>query len=165
MKKIKWMMPLLVGLLTGCEYTVPLVTVPLIDIDTSIVGLWERTKSDGQSESLLILPLDEKEYLVSYPAGVSDSMYARGALWHGPDRTLVQLDWFGSGKGNLAVGDRTFQYVTYEVKADALTIWLVNADVISKDVATTEELAAALALNRDHPELLKDPITFWRAAE
>lgn len=65
-------------MLAGCDYTVLLVKTPEIDIDKSVVGLWERSKNDGQTESLLILPLNKHEYMVSYPAGSKNAMFARG---------------------------------------------------------------------------------------
>ena len=61
-------------MLAECDYTVPLVNTPEIDIDRSVVGLWQRSREDGKTESLLVLPLNKHEYMVSYPAGSKDAM-------------------------------------------------------------------------------------------
>ena len=53
-------------LLIGCDYTIPLVTKPNISIDKSLLGLWQTKGDDGKTLQLLVLPLDDKEYLVSY---------------------------------------------------------------------------------------------------
>jgi hypothetical protein len=63
-------------LLVGCDYTTPLVTTPHISIDKSLLGLWQVKEDDGKIEQLLVLPLDDKEYLVSYPSTAKDGMFA-----------------------------------------------------------------------------------------
>ncbi len=68
------------GLLIGCDYTVPLVTTPETEIDSSVLGLWQSSTENGQTEQLLVLPLDKHEYLVSYPSGAKDAMFARASL-------------------------------------------------------------------------------------
>lgn len=149
-------------MLAGCEYTVPLVKTPEIDIDTSVVGLWERSRSDGQAESLLVLPLGKHEYMVSYPAGSKDAMFARGCLWSGSDITLVQLDWFGTAQAGLPDNDRTFQFVTYTVEGDRVSVRLLNADVVKKDIVTSADLANSIIANRANPTLFKEAMVFTK---
>ena len=101
--------------MVGCDYKVPLVKTPTIGIDAAVVGLWERTDEDGKTESLLVLPLSKQEYLVVFPAGAKDAMFARGCLWRNGAVNLVQLDWFGTARGKVAEDNRTFQFVSYAV--------------------------------------------------
>jgi hypothetical protein len=148
------------AVLAGCEYTVPLVKTPKIDIDKSVVGLWERSKDNGQTESLLVLPLSPKEYMVSFPAGSKGAMFARGCLWRRAGMTLVQLDWFGTAKAKLAEDDRTFQFASYSLEGDEARIRLLNADIVSKDIKSSKKLAKAIVSNKDKPDLFRNAMVF-----
>lgn len=160
---------LLIGLalvaVTACDYTVPLVTTPDIDIDRSGIGVWERTGDDARGERLLILPLGEREYMVSYPAGAGNAMYARAAFWRGAGTTLVQLDWIGTARGEPPDGERTYQYAAYDLADDVLRIRLLNPDVVDRDIDTPSRLAAAIESNRGDPDLFREPMRFRRAGE
>ncbi len=149
-------------MLAGCEYTVPLVKTPEIEIDKSVVGLWERSRNGGQTERLLILPLGKHEYMVSYPAGSKDAMFARGCLWSGSDIPLVQLDWFGTAQAGLPDNDRTFQFATYKVEGDRVSVRLLNADVVKKDITTSADLAKSIITNRAKPNLFKEAMVFTK---
>jgi hypothetical protein len=151
------------ALLAGCDYTVPLVKTPDAEIDTSVVGRWQRTGSDGKVESLLVLPLGKKEYLVAFPAGSEDAMYARGCIWRSGSLQLVQLNWFGTARGNLPDDNRTFQYASYAVAGDSITVRLLNPNVVSKDSSSSDALAKAIADNRDNPGLYRDSMVFQKA--
>ena len=148
--------------LAGCDYTVPLVKTPELSIDPGIIGLWQSPKENGQPESLLVLPLSKQEYLVSYPAGSTDAMFARACLCRTADMTLVQLEWFGTAKGNLPDDEdkRVFQFADYALAGDTLTVRMLNADVVKKEVKSKNELAQAIASNKDRPELFKDKMVF-----
>lgn len=150
------------GLLVGCDFTVPLVKTPELAIDKSVLGLWQRSKEDGQTEQLLVLPLDEREYLVSFPSGSKEAMYARACLCRVADKTLVQLKWFGTAEANLPEDNRVFQFATYSITADKITIRLLNSEVVKKDVASTEELTKAIVANRDNPKLFGEGMVFTK---
>jgi hypothetical protein len=157
------LMCVVVGLLAGCDYTVPLVRTPDRAIDTAIVGLWQRTGADGKVEQLLVLPLSDVEYLVVFPAGSTDAMFARGSLWHGAALTLVQLDWFGTAQGKLPEDNRTFQYALYTVASEILTVRLLNPDVVAKDIASSDALAREIANNEGHSNLFRNEMVFQKA--
>jgi hypothetical protein len=148
--------------LAGCEYTVPLVKTPELAIDKSLLGLWQRTKEDGQTEQLLVLPLGEREYLVSYPAGSKDGMFARVCLARVAGLTLAQLQWFGTAAGEPPEDNRVYQFAAYSVSGEKLTIRLLNSDVVKKDVASTQELVKAITDNKDNPDLFKQDLVFTK---
>jgi hypothetical protein len=159
--KVKKLIAVVVcGLLAGCEYTVPVVKTPDMDIDSGIVGSWQRTNEEGKVENLLVLPLNKKEYLVSFPAGSKDSMFARACRCRVADKALVQLDWFGTAQGKLPEDNRVFQFATYSLAGDTITVRMLNADVVKKDVKSTEELVKAIADNKDKPDLFRDKMVF-----
>jgi hypothetical protein len=150
------------AMLAGCDYTVPLVKTPSAVIDRAVVGLWRRANDEQDKESLLVLPLGEKEYLVVYPAESKDAMFARGCLCRNASNTLVQLDWFGTAKGKLPDDNRTFQYAAYKVESDVLRLRLLNPDAVAKDIASSDELAKAIADNQGKANLYRDEMVFRR---
>jgi hypothetical protein len=147
-------------LLVGCEYIVSLVTTPEIDIDKSIIGLWQRSQEDGQTERLLVLPLGKKEYLVSFTAGSDDAMFGRACLCRVSGKMLFQIEWLGTAKAELPKDNRVFQFGNYSLAGDTLTLHLLNSDLISKDISSSADLAKAIAGNIKNPKLLREGMVF-----
>lgn len=150
------------ALLTGCDYTVPLVTTPEVDLDPSILGLWQRPRQNDDPETLIILPLRPKEYFVSFSSDDTKTMYARGAIWRGAGGSLVQLDWFGAADGSVPDDNETFQYASYALVGNKLHVRLLNSNVVSKEIATSDALARAIADNKDNPALFREEMVFTR---
>ena len=161
----KFILLMVCAIVVGCEYTVPLVKTPPMNIDPALVGLWQRTKTDGQAERLVVLPLGAQEYLVSFPASSKDSMFARACLCRVADRTLVQLEWIGDSNGKQVEDGRAFQFATYAVKGEALTVQMLNADVVSKDIKTSQALASAITTNKETPNLFKEAAVYSKIKE
>ena len=150
------------ALLMGCDYTVPLVKTANTSIDAAVVGQWQRTGEDNKIESLLVLPLSKQEYLIVFPAGSKDAMFARGCLWRNDGTTLVQLDWFGTAQGKLPEDNRTFQYAAYTVDPGTLTFRLLNPEVVAKDITSSDALVKAIVANKDNPELYRKRMVFQK---
>jgi hypothetical protein len=150
------------ALLAGCDYTVPLTTAPAMELDKSLLGLWENSTEDNKIDQLLVLPLDAKEYLVSFPSGDKDGMFARACLCRAGDKTLVQLKWFGTADGKLPEDNRVYQYASYAVEGGKLTVRFLNTEVVSKNAASTEELAGFIAANGDKTNLFKAGTIFTK---
>ncbi len=150
-------------LLAGCDYTVPRVSHPETDVDHAIVGLWQRSRPDGTSERLLVLPLSRTEYLVMFPAESENAMFARACLWNQENTAWVQLNWFGTAQGRYPTDNRTFQYASYAMEDGKLTLQLLNPDVVPKDIASSEALAKAITDQRGHPNLFRPLMVFRRA--
>jgi hypothetical protein len=156
------LLALLCAALCACEYTVPLVGPPVHPIDRQTIGLWQQQGDSGAAHRLLILPLNEREALVAYPAGEDETMYARAALWQGEGMTLVQLHWLGTARGKTPQNDRIYQFARYGIEGDTLRIELLNPDVVAKTSASPAQLTEALAANRDHPDLFRTALVFSR---
>ena len=142
--------------LAGCDYTVPLAEKPELAIDAALVGLWERTPEQGEAERLLVLPLGKTEYLISFPAGSKDALFARACLCKAADLTLVQLTWFGTARGDVAEDGRVYQYASYTVTGETLKGRLLNADTVSRDVTSADALVKAIVANKGSPDLFRD---------
>ncbi len=148
--------------LAGCDYTVPLAEKPALKIDAALVGLWQRPKDHGQIERLLVLPLNEREYMISFPSDSKDAMFAKACLCRAGELTIVQLEWFGTAKGGLPEDRRVFQFADYSVAGDALTVRLLNTEVVNKELKSSGELAKAIADNRAKPDLFRDKMVFTK---
>ena len=160
----RWLLLVCVAF-AGCDYTVPLVNTPSLDIDNAVVGLWQQAKDGGQTENLLVLPLGKQEYLVSYPAGGKDAMFARGCLWRSADRTFVQLNWFGTAQGKLPEDSRTFQFATYKLEGDTLRVRLLNAEVVDRDAKSADALLQAIAANQGKSGQFRDEMVFKKVKD
>lgn len=160
MKLEAWMVAGLSAFLAGCDYTVQLVKTPEIPIDKALVGAWSRPVKNDQTERLLVLPLGPAEYLVSFPAEGKNALFARACHSRTGDWKLVQLTWFGTARGTVPEDARVYQYAVYTVKGDTLQIGLLNADVVKRDVTTSEALLRALEANRNNPDLFREAMVF-----
>ncbi len=149
-------------LLAGCDYTVPVVREPGTERDAALAGAWERAKPDGGTERLLVLPLRTNEYLVAFPAGAPDAMFARAWLGRAAGMRLAQLEWIGTAKGKPAEGARVFQAAGYARTGDTLTVRLLNADTVGREATTTEALVQALVERTNDPALFRDDLVFRR---
>ena len=146
-------------LFVGCDYTVPLVAKPEIKIDKTVLGVWQGRE---EKERLLVLPLGETEYLVSYPSGDKNALFARACLGKVGEQQIIQLRWFGTGKGKVADDKRVYQYVSFSVVEDALVVSHLSTKVVPKNVASTEELRQAIAKGVKNPALFQEPRRFQR---
>ncbi len=149
-------------LLNGCEYEWPLVAQPEEEIDQRLVGVWRRELSDGDEERLLIFPMSDREYLVSFPVGATDAMFARAALWREEGMTLVQLEWFGNAKALVPNDEPRYQYASYQMENGRLEIRLVNSSIVGGKQESAEALKAAILAKREDPAFYRESKTFTK---
>lgn len=159
-----WMLGVVGILLIGCEYSVPLVEQPGMEIDPALIGVWERTSRSGPDERLLVLPLDETEYLVSLSAG-EHTIYARACLAEVAGTTLVQVRWIGTGKGELPGEHPAYQFAVYSIEGETLTLRRLNTQVVDATLRSSSELAGAVAEQINHPDLFAHEMVLERRSE
>jgi hypothetical protein len=150
----------LCAFLIGCEFTVPLVEEPTTKINPALLGLWQHSKEDGKVEKLLILPLGEREYLVSWPANVQDALFARACLTETGGIPIAQLKWFGTAEGTPPDDERVYQLATYALDDQQLTIRMLNADLVGRDAPSSEALEAAIIRNTAAANLFHESMVF-----
>ncbi|MEI7436549.1 MAG: hypothetical protein WCL16_07050 [bacterium] len=160
----KFMALIACSMLVGCDYTVPLVKTPALEIDPGIVGLWQRSKTDGQAESLLVLPLGRLEYMLSFPAGSKDAMFARACLVRIGKQTLVQLEWLGTAQGKVPEDTRVFQFAAYALAGDTISISMLNTGIVKNEATSTAALTKSIADNQGNPDLFKEKMIFKKVA-
>ena len=152
-------------LLTGCDFEVPLAQSPPLDIAEKLLGVWERDSEQYREQRLLVLPMGRREYLVSFPHGSADAMFARAYLFRQQADILVQLEWLGTARGALPEDKRIYQVGRCDMENGRLAVRLLNTGVVDKDATTTAHLELSLIENRNHPELWGKPLFFVRSQE
>lgn len=162
---MKWLLAIIGLLLSACDFTVPLSPKPLLPLDQRATGLWERELPEGKIERLLVLPLNDKEYFISWPEGDKTELYAKAHLFDYSGKTLVQLEWFGNSEGTVPDDDDIYQVAKYTIKDNVLEIDMLNPRVVGYDHNTTADLAAALEKNRNNPELFHDKMIYNQVLE
>ncbi len=149
----------------GCDYPVALVDTPTLEMDAALVGRWEHLDRRGRRNRLLVLPMDAKAYLVVLTHEDEASLYARATKWEQGKRSLVQLDWIGTGEGVVPDDDATFQYVKYEVEGDALRFRLLSTAVVPDDVVSVDALIQLMEEHKDNPALFRRESVYRRVDE
>ena len=165
---MKHLLPLLACLLfVGCDFTVPLVETPKLDIDKSVLGVWEKPKPDASQppDHLLVLPLGKQEYLVTFTGNGTDVIYAPGCLCKTADLTLVQLKWIGNSKGEAPDDSRVYQFASFSLSGNQLHLRLLNPDTVGRDAKSTADLAKAIEANKASPALFREEMLFTKAKE
>ena len=148
--------------LTGCEYTVPLVTGPGLAVDRELPGIWSGQDPENPGRRLRILPLGATEYLVEFPADTADAMFARASVVRLAGMEIAQLRWFGTSRGELPEDGRVYQFARVERTGDRLTLRFLSSDVVPRDIATPAALKAAIEAAADRADLFREGQVFRR---
>ncbi len=160
-RRIVFFSAIIALLAVGCDYELQLAEEATESLNPELVGLWERVDSRGREERLLVLPQNDKEYLISFPAAEDYAMFGLTRLWAGEEMALMQIDWFGTAQAKLPEDDRTLQYADFSLENETLTVRLLNPEVISDDIDTREDFIHALRENLENSELFrKDEMRF-----
>ena len=161
---MKILFPLLFALaLSACDYTVNLTPEPKVDVDPAWIGLWEMRSENGEPNRLLLLPLGNREFLLSYPAGKPDAMFARVCRTGEDESALMQITWFGTAKGDLPDDAKVYQYAAAALKDGVLTVRMINGETVGREAKTAGELSAAIAAAKDKPGLYREAMVFRKS--
>ncbi len=149
-------------LLVGCVYEVPLATESQQDVNKALLGKWQTTAAEGAVQELLVLPLGAKEYLISYPSNAKDALFFRAFVAQTGAVPIMQFQLLGAATGELPDGPRVYHFGTFRLDGPQLVLRLIDPEVVSKDVTSTEALTKAIAGQRENPALFAEPTTFQR---
>jgi len=150
-------------LVSACDYTIPLSHQRGMAIDDTLTGLWQRTTSQGTREHLLVLPLNRHEYLISFPAKAAKALYARAWSLQFAGHTFVQLRWIGTAAGTTPDNNRVYQLATFRHHGDSLEIRMLNADLISREISSSDALRKAILKHRNDPTLFRKTLHLHRS--
>ena len=162
---MKTLVALLLALtLSACDYTTSLTPEPKVDLDPAWLGVWETSPEVGAPDRLLLLPLGPREYLLSYPAGNPDAMFARVCRTGPGENDLMQITWVGTAKGKVPEDGRVHQYAAATLKDGALTVRLINGEAVGREANNAGELSTAFAAAKDKPELYREAMVFRKVS-
>jgi len=157
---------LLVLVLAGCEYQVPLADKQDIPVDESILGFWEqvpdKTDTAKSEDNMLVLKYTDKEYLVHYPTG-KNGMYFRGYPIKIDGKIYMQIQLIGIKDGDIEKKDRRFHVVSYLLSDGQLEIKTLNSELVDKNLQDSAKLMEAFLKNKDNKDLFKNPGKFRKA--
>lgn len=153
----------LVLVLTGCEYSVPLAEKKDVPIDETILGLWEQVPDKSESgkpaDMMLVLKYTDTDYIVHYPTG-KDGMYFRAYPLKIDGKVHVQTQFIGTKDGPVENKDRKFHVVAYSVAGGIMEMRLLNSDLVDKNLQDSAKLMESFLKNKDDKNLFKDPGRF-----
>jgi hypothetical protein len=152
-------------LLVGCVYEVPLATESQQEVNKALLGKWQTVEDGGKTQELLVLPLGAKEVLVNYPSNAKDGMFFRAFVAQTGEKPIMQFQYLGNANGEAPEDRHVYHFGTFRLDGPQLVLRLINPEVVSKDVTSTEALAKAIAAQRDNPALFAEPVTFQRPAK
>lgn len=153
--------------LAGCTYEQPLIKEHAIPVDSSVLGIWEPLRDEGEEsgpdERMIILKFSDTEYLIHYPPGGNDETYYRGYPIKIGGISCVQIQIIGTKDGIPKVDVKAlYAVVSYELKKDILEVRTLNTDLVDDDLKTTQALVQAFLKHRDDNDLFADPVRFRR---
>lgn len=148
----------------GCIYEAPLTDEHAIQVDSSVLGLWEYVPSEnekpGVPEQMMVLQYSDTEYLIHYPTG-KGGMYFRGYLIRIGEVPCVQLQLVGSGEGPVSEGEKKlFHIASYQLDTGELVVRTLNTELVDADLKEPAALMAAFLQHQGNRELFTDPGRF-----
>jgi hypothetical protein len=154
MKKI--LLPIIVILLAGCDYEVPLCQTPSAPANTALAGTWAGKSTDEKPVSLEI-KTSGTDYNVIYTEG-SDALAFKGFEIKVAGLNLIQLELQNSEK-------QKYFFAKYALTAEGLSVYRLNTEVISAKCQTTEELLKDIDVHRNNQFLFSEPLKFTKSAQ
>jgi len=130
MRNITVVLAVLVLVVTGCVYEVPLVEEKSVPIDESVLGLWQEVPKEGETadpdQKMLVLKYSDTQYAVHYPTG-KDGMYFRAYPIKIDGRTYVQIQLIGT-KDSACIDkkDRKYHVLSYKLVSGVLEISMLT---------------------------------------
>jgi hypothetical protein len=145
-------------LLSGCIYQAPITEKPTGRIDERLIGDWVSKDDQGKEEHMVVVKLNDSEYIVNYGGGVFHAY-----------ESDVNGTRFVSAQNISAVKDseRLYVFVSYELQDDGkkMVLRTVNQNVISDKLQTSAEIQKAIEANLKNPGLFnKDAGVFTKVA-
>lgn len=163
MKRIILLLVLMALVFSGCEYDVPISEPQGVEIDYSMLGLWQKADAQGEieedSDSLLVLEYGEKEYLIAYSSDDA-TMYFKAYPVKIEGNWYVQFQIIGTDELAAGKKDRKYHLASYELTGKELSFSLLNAKIISGNINESSELKEAFIENLKNEALFGKPVKF-----
>jgi hypothetical protein len=160
----------IVLLLAGCEYEVALSDPMGLPIDDAVLGTWTKLDEHGEvgrnPDQISIFQFHNGEYLVV--ARGPDPIYFRGYPILINDIPCVQMkvledaDELRKSEADTQNKGTLYMVVQYTIEDGRLMVSSLNTEIITRDIASTEELLEAVQAHADDPDLFGEKDTYIR---
>ena len=157
MKKI-WL-PIILMLLAGCDYEVPLSQTASSAANPALAGTWTEQSTDNKPVSMEI-KISGKEYSVTYTEG-SNSLSFKGFEIKADKLDLIQLELLGDTEGSK----NKYVFAKYELTPKGLSVYRLNNEVVSAKCQTAKELLNDINVHRQNPSLFTEPLKFTKSSQ
>jgi len=159
-KMKKFILPVILAFLAGCEYEVPLSQTPSAPANPALAGTWITTGTAGKNSIVMTVKTSATDYGVTYIQNNQTNCFS-GFEVRVDDLNLLQLKLLTIDEKQP---QKLYVFAKYERTADSLAVYLINPDVVSSKCQTTEELRKDFALHRNNPFLFNEPLKFSKSA-
>lgn len=156
MKKI--LLSVLLMLLAGCDFDVPLSRTASAPANPALAGTWDGESADGKPVSLEI-KISGLDYYVTYGTS-SDTLPFKGFEIKAAGLDLIQMEVQGADPQDEK--DKYF-FVKYELTPEGLSVYRLNDNVVSAACQTAEEMLNDIAVHRNNPFLFSEPMKFTKS--
>ena len=168
MRTLTLSLAIVLGLLSGCVYEVPVTANHTISIDPAVLGLWEEipeaNKDADADAKMLVLKYSDTEYLVRYPSG-KDAMFFRAYPIKVGNLQCMQIQLLAEKDQPVAEGDRKYHVMSYRLADGVLELKTLNKERVSDKLATSADVLKAIKANLAAPDLFNDPGRFKKVVE
>ena len=170
MKYTRIILATAVLLITGCIYDYPLTTEHNIPINPELLGFWEAIPVEGgypsRDNGIIIMKFSDTEYLIHSARGSllnGTWYYYRGYHVKIGNFSCVQLQIIGTefGPSHKDAKD-LFHIAFYTLENGNLEIKMLNTNVVSEYLYSSEALRESILENQENKDLFKSERKFKR---
>ncbi len=155
MKKI--LLPVILMLLAGCDYEVPLSQTATSAANPALAGTWTGQSSEGKTAALEI-KTSGTDYTATYTED-GRSIVLKGFAVSAAGLNLIQLELQNADNQNK------YLFVKYELTPEGLSVYRLNSEVVSAKCKTTEELLGDITVHKQNPLLFNEPLKFTKSVQ
>jgi hypothetical protein len=155
----KALFPVLLILLAGCFYEIPLSQTAITSANPALAGTWERFPAKkGETPVSMKIEISGTECSIRYTFEGDDSFLFKGFEISVAGLNMIQLEWLNAGEEKSK-----YLFVKYELTSNGLMYYLLNPDIVSSKCQSAEALLNEISLHRQDPSLFGEPETFIRS--
>lgn len=158
----KVLLPVLLMLLAGCDYEVPLSQTPSAPANPALAGIWIKASTNSNPDSMEIKTAGV-DYWITYTepdTEASMSYTFKGFEIHAAGMNLIQLEW---QQTYAAESKKTYIFAKLDLTPEGLSVYRLNDNVVSAACQTAEEMLNDIAVHRNNPFLFSEPMKFTKS--
>ena len=153
----KFILPVILMLLAGCDYGVPLSQTATSAANPALAGTWTGQSSDGKTAALEI-KTSGTDYSAAYTED-GNTITFKGFGVSAAGLNLIQLELQNADNQNK------YLFVKYELTPEGLSVYRLNPEVVTAKCKTTEELLGDIAVHKQNPLLFAEPLKFTKSVQ